>query len=144
MPTFASLLVLAIIAVVVSHPIQRRQSSAGESCRQTVTSVCRILWHIEDTIEHCPARSVCNSTALRRILAAIKADFASWVRFAWRCEARCMHFIYCTLSYCRFTHQTSASNTSRSTCQVTSPSHWNRSVILRIVNCLGKCYLMCN
>eukprot|EP00731_Ephydatia_muelleri_P004293 Em0002g469a len=79
MPTFVSILVLAIIVVVVSHPIQRRQSSAAESCRQTVTSVCRILWHIEDTIKHCPARSVCNSTALRSILAAIKADFTAWI-----------------------------------------------------------------
>ena len=79
MPNFLSLLMLTIIVGVTCHPIQRRKT---EDYRCTViTNVCTVLWHIQDTMEHCPAGSACNSTAMGIIHSVIRTDFSAWVRW---------------------------------------------------------------
>ena len=72
-----SLLVLTIIGGIICHTIQRRQ--ADSTCHDTVTSVCRVLWYMNDTIKHCPNGSACNSTAMENILSTIGNDFSAWV-----------------------------------------------------------------
>ena len=79
MSNFLSLLMLTIIVGVTCHPIQRRQTK-DYRCR-VVTNVCTVLWHIQDTMEHCPAGSACNSTAMGIIHSIIRTDFSAWVRW---------------------------------------------------------------
>ena len=79
MPNFLSLLMLTIIVGVTCHPIQRRQTE-DDRCT-VITNVCTILWHIQDTMEHCPAGSACNSTAMGIIHSVIRTDFSAWVRW---------------------------------------------------------------
>ena len=80
MLNFLSLLMLTIIVGVTCHPIQNRQT---EDYRCTViTNVCTVLWHIQDTMEHCPAGSACNSTAMGIIHSVIRTYFSAWVRSA--------------------------------------------------------------
>ena len=79
MPNFLSLLMLTIIMGVTCHPIQRRQTE-DYRCR-VITNVCTVLWHIQDTMEHCPAGSACNSTAMGIIHSVIRTDFSAWVRW---------------------------------------------------------------
>ena len=78
MPNFLSLLILTIIVGVTCHPIQRRQTK-DYRCR-VITNVCTVLWHIQDTMVHCPAGSACNSTAMGIIHSVIRTDFSAWVR----------------------------------------------------------------
>ena len=79
MPNFLSLLILTIIVGVTCHPIQRRQTE-DYRCR-VITNVCTVLWHIQDTMVHCPAGSACNSTAMGIIHSVIRTDFSAWVRW---------------------------------------------------------------
>ena len=79
MSSFISLLMLTIIGGVICHPIQRRQ--AGDYRCTVITNVCTVLWHIQDTMEHCPAVSACNSTAMGIIHSVIRTDFSAWVRW---------------------------------------------------------------
>ena len=79
MSSFISLLMLTIIGSVICHPIQRRQ--AGDYRCTVITNVCTVLWHIQDTMEHCPAGSACNSTAMGIIHSVIRTDFSAWVRW---------------------------------------------------------------
>ena len=78
MSNFLSLLMLTILVGVTCHPIKRRQTE-NYRCR-VVTNVCAVLWHIQDTMEHCPAGSACNSTAMGIIHSVIRTDFLAWVR----------------------------------------------------------------
>ena len=78
-PNFRSLLMLTIIVGVTCHPIQRRQT--GDYRCTVITNVCTVLWHIQDTMEHCPAGSACNSTAMGIIHSVIRTDFSAWVRW---------------------------------------------------------------
>ena len=89
MSNFLSLLVLAIIVGVISHPVQRRQT--GDDRCTVITSVCTVLWHIQDTMEHCPAESACNSTAMGIIHSAIRTDFSAWVRRRIIIRTQCVH-----------------------------------------------------
>ena len=76
---FPSLLMFTIIVGVICHPIQRRQTE-DYRC-MVITNVCMVLWHIQDTMEHCPAGSACNSTAMGIIHSVIRTDFSAWVRW---------------------------------------------------------------
>ena len=79
MSSFISLLMLTILVGVTCHPIQRRQTEDYRCA--VITNVCTVLWHIQDTMEHCPAGSACNSTAMAIIHSVIRTDFLAWVRW---------------------------------------------------------------
>ena len=79
MSSLLSFLVLTFIVVTISHPIQIRKRETDISPHPNVTSVCKILWHLNDTIQYCRGGKACNTPALKIILAAIQTELREWL-----------------------------------------------------------------
>ena len=79
MSSLLSFLVLTFIVVTISHPIQIRKRETDNSPHPNVTSVCKILWYLNDTIQYCRGGKACNTPALKIISAAIQTELKEWL-----------------------------------------------------------------